>query len=339
MTFISGNGNVQNKNLDLLKTGSETEAAKNSGIEFLFDGTSVETVPKTKQEILDKKKRNDQTKLNYMDRMKFYTEGLKGKTTNVQLNYEAFKNAGAKNITGLAFSALNKSNMVVKGANAKIQGFFSKLIKLNTSDDMDPEKVQEKSKTIEKKIEALIKEANAKLQLLSDISDSLFKVHKLTLEMGIFNMQTHDILDFMNKMISGIDEGTDDFSDIEKEISEEESLPEGASTATTKTTENKELKDLLEAEDEDKLDEKLNEKIYETMNNILGPNTTEELENKKLEIADKINELTEKLQKNDFDETEEFARQKTEIELNMYVFEFKTLDFIIGKIQEFAPKE
>lgn len=215
MSFISNN--VNNKNFELQgSVQGSNNAAKSENVDFLFDGMIKEDT-KTKEELLAENDKNAKYKLDCKLRSKNYIEGLKGKTTNAQLNYEAFKKAGAKNVTGLAFAALNKSNAVVKNASVKIQSLFNKLARILTGGETDPDKIKEKEKAVEKKIEALMKEAAAKLDILSDISQSLFKIHKLTLEMGIFNMQTHEILDFMNKMITGVNEGTDDFSDIKEE--------------------------------------------------------------------------------------------------------------------------
>ena len=49
--------------------------------------------------------------------------------------------------------------------------------------------------------------------------------------------------------------------------------------------------------------------------------------------------MTEKIEKNDLDETDKFARQKAELQLQTYVFEYELLDYIINKIAEFAPQE
>lgn len=95
----------------------------------------------------------------------------------------------------------------------------------------------------------------------------------------------------------------------------------------------------MEEENSTKFDEALNEKIYETMNNLYGPETTEKFEEEKTKLQEKIVELTEKIEKNDLDETDKFARQKAELQLQTYVFEYELLDYIINKIAEFAPQE
>lgn len=304
--FAKLNRIMEYGSIELSGANTQNATANKGDIEFLFnnvnEGTSAaggKNISKAAQKLGDSV---------YSKFPEESIEWLRAGTNELNMNYEVFKTEGAHQVTGPALSALNKANLLIKNASAKIEGLVGEINRIQNS-YLDEETIEKKVAELEEQINVIMEETSTKIDILRDVSNSLFKMHKIMLEMEIFNVNPADITDFMNNIISGM------------------------STETT---------DISELADEEKLDEEvISKKMQETMENSFGENTLENFTEKKVKLQQKIVDLAEILANNDPEKENHLDNKEIEAintQIKACNFEIKLLKNIENYIKDYISE-
>lgn len=225
---------------------------------------------------------------------------LTQRTQPINLVYLSLKQCGANEVTGLALNATFEASSIVKHATNSIKGFMSQINAMEDGRDLPPKEFERKIKALNKKIEAAQKEAEARIDMLTIVADSLLEVYKIILQMKSSGTGSSEITDFMSDLIKGAgsNSGSLDFSKIKNG------------------------------------DEDIEEIIYKSLNSLYGKDTTQIFEDKKEDLQKQIEDLTNELTKPDLDPKE---ANKIKTQIQVFTFEFNMLNNISEFINSFKP--
>lgn len=215
-------------------------------------------------------------------------------------NYQSLDRMNARNVVSLASNAICKGNSIhtnISNIAYKFQEQISRILCSNLSQS----EIEEKIRAIESKMNAAAKEANAKMDVLISLSNSLFELGNIAKNMQDNNLDSYDGVEFIKKLIDKLDPKVDDFSKTD--------------------TDNK---------------DEVDEKILKDLDNIYGKDSQRELEKKKTEFEEKIDEIKDKL-KNPNLSNEEINKLNTELEL--YTHRVNAVDNILDIFSKFSKSD
>ena len=219
-----------------------------------------------------------------------------GRIGSLKTNYTSLDRMNARNVVSLASSAICKGNDIHTSLSNIVYRFQEQISRILLSGGTK-EEIESKIKAIEDKMNAAAKEANAKMDILISLSDSLFKLGNIALDMKNNDMNSYNGVEFIKQLIEKLDTKVDDFSRIE----------------TSK--------------------EKINEKISKDLDNIYGKESREKLEKKKEEFEDKTDEIKDALQNPNIT-TEEANRLKALLDL--YIHRIDAISNILDIFDQFS---
>lgn len=228
-------------------------------------------ISKTETNEITVSKAPDTGFMNAADRIYNRISGLRS-------NYQSLDRMNARNVVSLASNAICKGNSIhtnISNIAYKFQEQISRILCSSLSQD----EIEQKIKAIESKMNAVAKEANAKMDILTSLSDSLFKLGNIATDMKNNDLDSYNGVEFIKKLIEKLDTKTDDFSKINTDDKNE-----------------------------------VNEKILKDLDNIYGKESKKKLEKQKEEFEKIINEIKDKL-KNPVLPDEEICKLNTLLEL------------------------
>lgn len=197
---------------------------------------------------------------------------------NLRTNYQSLDRMNARNVVSLASSVICKGNNIHTNLSNLVYKFQTQISKILCSGATE-EAIESKIRAIENKMNAAAKEANAKMDILISLSDSLFKLGNIALDMKNSDMDSYNGVDFIKQLIEKLDTKVDDFSKTNIDNKEE-----------------------------------INEKILKDLDNVYGKESQKMLEKKKKEFEEKIDEIQDCLQNPNLPK-EEINRLKVLLEL------------------------
>ena len=216
----------------------------------------------------------------------------------LRTNYQALYKMNARNVVSAASNALCKGNSIHTNLSNQIyrhMNEISKLLKTCTS----KEELDKKIKEIEDKMNAAAKEADTKIDILIDISDSLFNLGNIAKDMKNNDMNSYEGTEFTKLLIEHIDTKVDSYSNIKDK-------------------------------------EDANKKIAENLDKIYGKETSKKLEEKQKEFEEKLKDIKDSL-KNIYLDDSEIRKLKTLVEL--YTYEIERISSILDTINSFKKED
>jgi len=173
----------------------------------------------------------------------------------LRTNYESLDRMNSRNVVSLASNAICKGNTIHTNLSNMAYKFQEQISRILCSGS-SIEEIESKIKAIENKMNAAAKEANAKMDILTSLSDSLFKLGNIAQDMKNNDLDSYDGVEFIKELIEKLDTNIDNFTDDKDAVSE---------------------------------------KISKDLDNIYGKESRKKLEKKKQEFEEKIDDIKDKL--------------------------------------------
>lgn len=220
------------------------------------------------------------------------------KIDGLKTNYNSLDRMNARNVVSIASNAICKGNDIHTSLSNIIYRFQAQIGKILCS-GYSEEEIESKIKDIEDKINAAAKEANVKMDILISLSDSLFELGNIALDMKNNDMDSYSGVDFIEQLIEKLNTKVDDFSKSDT--------------------------------DKDSIDKK----IYKDLDNIYGKESRRKLEKKKEEYEKRMDNIKDSLQSPDLS-NEETNRLRTL--LNLYNHRINAISNILDIFDTFSSE-
>lgn len=206
---------------------------------------------------------------------------------NVFMIKGVLNKAGASNLEPMADKLIKKGSAIISDSVGVISALGEELKALQNNKDLTPEEIESKQKTIQAKIDAIQKEAGAKLNILDTLASSLPSMIGLAKEMQENGISLNVLFEVFDKITEGMSTKPTNFT--------------GANSVdeVTKISQDS-LKNILGPDSNDKLksmDAGLDQKIKDTRKKIDDPQVSPE-EKAKAKVELKIYNLQRQLVKN-----------------------------------------
>ena len=157
----------------------------------------------------EKTNSNEGTSMQYNANMDVMLNSL----NRIKMNEDAIKKIGCPALLPLASSCKNKGMAVINGVNVSLKSLNTELNKIMHNQNLSQEEIEEKIALINAKQEAIIKEAETKIETIEKISDLVSNLVGPFMQLKGSGIDTNTLTEMIKNLLGSINTAPSSLSD------------------------------------------------------------------------------------------------------------------------------